>query len=189
MEGLEKFKSFVSPLGSTFEKNTKQEIYWLIWNNYLTVFFSWWWPLKIEKPFVILFFLLSSNLEFRKPKPRKSQFIIHVKLCLFVFFFFNKGVIGKDSYGKRYHIREPLGRDFGRLNFPSPDDYIPLVKQSRGAVFTLKAFVQNNVKWNKSLPLSLSKVLTQQIVKDQNQCKACTCEGRECKDVIDQRCL
>lgn len=103
--------------------------------------------------------------------------------------YFLKGVIGKDSYGKRYHIREPLGQSYRRLNFPSPDDYIPLVKQSRGAVFTLKAFGQKSVKWSKALPLSLSKVLTQQIMKDQKQCKVCTCKGRNCKDVIDQRCL
>ena len=141
--------------------------------------------LRNKKLIELNFFLWQNNpsLSNKETSSEIPQFVLKVIYVL------NKGVIGKDSYGKRYHIREPLGQDFRRLNFPSPDDYIPLVKQSRGAVFTLKAFIQNNAKWSKALPLSLSKVLTQQIAKDQKQCKACTCEERDCKDVINQRCL
>ena len=95
-------------------------------------------------------------------------------------------VIGKDSYSKRYHVREPLGQDLPRVSFPPSDDYIPLVKQTRGAVFTLKAFLRNNAKWSKALPISISKVLSMQARIDQNQCKECVCG--KCKDVINRLC-
>jgi len=95
-------------------------------------------------------------------------------------------VIGKDSYGKRYHVREPLGQDFSGVPFPPADDYIPLVKQTRGAVFTLKAFIRNHAKWSKALPVSITKVLSLQTKMDQNQCKECVCG--KCKDVLNELC-
>ncbi|XP_066921867.1 uncharacterized protein [Clytia hemisphaerica] len=97
-----------------------------------------------------------------------------------------RDIIGKDSYGRRYYVREPLGRDSPRTRFPKQDDYIPLVKQSRGAVFTLKAFLNGNSKWSKALPFSVSKVISLQSKTDQHQCKECACA--KCKDVNNQQC-
>lgn len=98
-----------------------------------------------------------------------------------------RDVIGKDSCGKRYHVREPLGQNFRQLQFPNSDDYIPLVKQSNGAVFTLKAFVSQKSKWTKALPLSVNEVLSSQLKMDQKQLKDCSGDGR-CKNVANNGC-
>lgn len=99
---------------------------------------------------------------------------------------FSADIIGKDSSGKRYHVREPLGEDFPNVSFPPPDDYIPLVKQSRGAVFTLKAFTKNSAKLTKALPITLSSAVKLQAKIDQNQCKECMCGI--CKNVLNEIC-
>ena len=105
-------------------------------------------------------------------------------LCLY--YLFCTDVIGKDSSGKRYHVREPLGEDFPNVSFPPSDDYIPLVKQTRGAVFNLKAFTDSNAKWAKALPLTLSSALKLQAINDQKQCKQCSCGW--CKNVLSNVC-
>ena len=95
-------------------------------------------------------------------------------------------MIGKDSFGMRYHVRLPGGESFNTIRFPPPDDYMPLIKETGGAIFTLKAFVSNHSKWSKALPISISKALGMQIEQDQTRCKICKCDV--CKNVRRERC-
>jgi len=96
-------------------------------------------------------------------------------------------VIAKDSHRTRYHVRMPEGEEFSRgISFPPTDDYIPYVKQTGGAVFTLKAFTTKDDAWSKALPSSVTRILQKQIDKDVNQCKNCNC--LDCKNVDRREC-
>ncbi|XP_065667671.1 uncharacterized protein LOC101240168 isoform X3 [Hydra vulgaris] len=97
-----------------------------------------------------------------------------------------RDVIGKDSFGMRYLNRLPKGEKHSSVQFPPPDDYMPLIKQSQGAVFTLKAFVSNLPIWEKSWYIALSSALQLQIARDRKLCKECDC--RFCKNVKNEEC-
>lgn len=99
---------------------------------------------------------------------------------------FKRNVIGKDSFGMRYHVRLAKGESFNSIRFPPPDDYLPLVKQTRGGVFALKAFVSKQSRWQKALPVSLSKAIKLQIEGERKNCKECKCNV--CKNKAKEIC-
>lgn len=87
----------------------------------------------------------------------------------------------------RYNVRLPEGQNIGRVTFPTPDDYMPLVKESGGAIFILKAFVLADRKWISSIPTAITKAIRLQIERDQKICKECKCNT--CKNVlVDELC-
>jgi len=90
-----------------------------------------------------------------------------------------RNVIGKDSFGHRYHVRLPKGERIGSIQFPPPDDYMPLVKETGGAVFTLKALTSSRSIWSKSTGIAIGKAISLQINRDQTLCKTCYCNRCE----------
>ena len=86
----------------------------------------------------------------------------------------------------RYLIRLPKGEKHSSIQFPPPDDYMPLVKQTYGAVFALKAFVSDSAALVKSWHIALSTALQLQIDRDRKLCKECDCNF--CKNVNDEEC-
>lgn len=88
-------------------------------------------------------------------------------------------MIGKDSFGHRYHVRLPKGERIGSIQFPPPDDYMPLVKETGGAVFTLKALTSSRTIWSKSTGIAIGKAISLQINRDQKLCKTCYCNRCE----------
>jgi len=96
-------------------------------------------------------------------------------------------IIAKDSHKTRYHLNLPEGEPFSHsVSFPRTDDYIPFVKQTRGAVFTLNAFTNDGPVWTKALPTTVAEVLRKQIDKDTQQCKKCVCNV--CTNVAQENC-
>jgi len=97
-------------------------------------------------------------------------------------------VVAKDSHGTRYNVYKPKGELFKRgVSFPPTDDYIPYVKQTKGAAISLKAFTSGNAAWTKALPISLSELLRKQIDADLKQCKQCAC-ANSCRNVGVEEC-
>jgi len=89
---------------------------------------------------------------------------------------FKKGVIGQDSFNTRYHLKIPRGERLRSLIFPTSDDYVPIVKESGGAVMTVKGLLSSsNEKWVKAFPISLRQIILNQIKKDGRACKSCSC--------------
>ncbi len=84
-------------------------------------------------------------------------------------------IIGKDSFQKRYHLKIPKGERLRNLAFHTADDYTPIVKESRGAIMTIKALMSTNEKWMKAFPRSLTEILHSQIKFDKKHCKECKC--------------
>eukprot|EP00794_Sanderia_malayensis_P009953 gene9953-10973_t len=88
---------------------------------------------------------------------------------------FKRNIIGKDSFNRRYHLKIPKGERLRSLAIGTADDYMPIVKESRGAVMTVKALLSSNEKWMKAFPVSLVEVLHRQVTFDKSHCKKCHC--------------
>ena len=93
-------------------------------------------------------------------------------ICLTLMF---SDVIGKDSSNKRYHSRIAKGEKLRSIVFPPADDYLPIVKETRGAVMTIKGLMSSNEKWMKAFPISLNSIIQSQIREDKSMCKTCVC--------------
>ena len=90
------------------------------------------------------------------------------------------GVIGQDSFNVRYHLKIPKGERLRNIPFHTSDDYVPIVKESGGALMTVRGLVSKNEKWIKAFPISLREIILNQIKNDGIACKSCSCV----KDVL-----
>ena len=87
-------------------------------------------------------------------------------------------MIGKDSFNTRYHLKIPNGETLRMLSIDTYDDYVPLVKESRGGIMALKSLTSLNDKWMKAFPISFKRMILKQVQNDKTRCKACRCVPR-----------
>ena len=97
------------------------------------------------------------------------------QIYLFYTYINFEGVIGQDSFNIRYHLKIPKGERLRNLLLHTSDDYVPIVKESGGAIMTVKGVVSSNEKWIKAFPISLKEIILNQIKRDGIACKSCSC--------------
>ena len=109
--------------------------------------------------------------------------------------FFLLDVIGQDSSNMRYHLKIPKGEERRNLFFHTSDDYVPIVKESAGAILAAKGLISSNEKWRKAFPISLNQIILNQIINDRSTCKSCSCVKDDwgfpqfqCSNAIRDRC-
>lgn len=89
--------------------------------------------------------------------------------------------------GYRYLTRIPDGENVGAAFFPAPDNYMQLVRQTGGGIFSLKAFVGKNSKAKKAIPRTMKMAIGRQVREILSACKECSCHG--CRIVERERCF